>query len=405
MIFCGESGLGKTYVARYIASAAGVRFVIGNTFPRNNEKDEWTKDDVAVLFDLLRAYVQKQKRPIILFYDQFDSVISSSSDEAIAQLYTELDGMQGPLEGVLVIGATTTKHDELDPQLVRPGRFGTALAFFPPDKKGRADILRYYIDQFPHEMIAIEDLTLPLEGMSPAKLKHLIDTARERAQIRAKGLREAMITKDDVLYGFIRVAIEPQGPNTSGMADDVRRAFAVHEMGHAIVAYVLGRKVALVHTVKTAYLGGMTYSEASRPMMTKDDLRMVITMSLGGLVAGDICGMPTELGSGGDLESANDNAYHLAQKLGSGLRVRQEFGLLTSTENVKSENLVECIEKDVAGILTAEEKVARDILEAVSKEKIIALADILTKERMLFGDEFSALMDRFGIVKKTQQPR
>lgn len=403
MLFSGESGLGKTYVARYIASAAGVRFVIGNTFPRDNEDDEWTRDDVVALFDLLRAYVKQKKQPIILFYDQFDSVISSSSEEAIAQLYTELDGMQGPLEGVLVIGATTVEHGELDPQLVRPGRFGTTVAFFPPNKKGRADILRYYLDQFPHDAIAIEDLALPLGGMSPAELKHLIDTARERAQIRAKGLRDAMITKDDILYGFIRVAIKPEGPGANGMTNEALHSAAVHEMSHAIVSHVLGRKVTLVHMVGTAHLRGATFSESRGPTMSSDDLRIFIATTLGGIAASAICGIPNELGSANDLESATADAYHLAQKLGAGLRVRSEFGPLTSSENVKSEKFVRLIEEDVAGILKAEEETARNILEGVGKEKIVALADILLKERMLFGDEFSALMDRFGIERKKQR--
>ncbi|MDO8521275.1 MAG: AAA family ATPase [bacterium] len=405
MLFYGESGTGKTYIARYIASASGVRFVIGNSFPREHDEDEWTKDDMIALFENLRAYVKQAQQPVILFFDQFDSVIASASEEATAQLYTELDGMSGPLEGILVIGATTIEQGELDPQLVRPGRLGTTVAFFSPNRKGRAEILRYYLDQSVHEDIAIEDLAPPLTQMTPATLKHLIDMARERAQVRAGESEEKKITKEDVLCAFIRIAIKPQGPNTDGLSVKTKRAFAVHEIGHAVVGYVLGRMVTLVHVIPTTTTGGETYIEASDEMMKKDDLRMLIAESYGGIIAGEICGMPSEIGGGEDLESATAEAYDLVQKFGSGLRFHREFGLLTVGEHGKSDKLAELIEEDVGGILRAEEKTARDILGEVGKETIITLADILVTERILFSNEFSARMKQFGIEQKTQRPR
>ncbi len=45
-----------------------------------------------------------------------------------------------------MLGATN-RRDNLDKALLRPGRFDVEVRVFPPDMKGRRDILQLYINK------------------------------------------------------------------------------------------------------------------------------------------------------------------------------------------------------------------------------------------------------------------
>ena len=50
---------------------------------------------------------------------------------------------------VLVVGATNRK-DDLDPALIRPGRFDRSIYFGLPGRRARADIIAYYLGKKAH---------------------------------------------------------------------------------------------------------------------------------------------------------------------------------------------------------------------------------------------------------------
>ena len=56
-----------------------------------------------------------------------------------------MDGFQQNV-GVIVLGATN-RRDNLDKALLRPGRFDVEVRVFPPDLKGRKDILDHYLSK------------------------------------------------------------------------------------------------------------------------------------------------------------------------------------------------------------------------------------------------------------------
>lgn len=75
VLFLGRPGAGKTYTACYYMTATGARAINVRRFPGVYErKGTWTSGDVRELFDLARGYVRETGRPIILFWDEFDSV-------------------------------------------------------------------------------------------------------------------------------------------------------------------------------------------------------------------------------------------------------------------------------------------------------------------------------------------
>ena len=93
----------------------------------------------------------KAKAPCLIFIDEIDSVggrrsksaIHPYANQTINQLLNEMDGFHSN-EGIIVLGATN-RRDDLDPALLRPGRFDVEVRVRKPDLAGRKDILNYYL--------------------------------------------------------------------------------------------------------------------------------------------------------------------------------------------------------------------------------------------------------------------
>ena len=80
-----------------------------------------------------------------------------------------------------VIGATNRAAD-LDPALLRPGRFDRSIHFDLPSRRGRREIIDYYLDRKAHvpELDKEErrdQLAALTFGYSPVMIEHLFDEA------------------------------------------------------------------------------------------------------------------------------------------------------------------------------------------------------------------------------------
>src|SRR5207302_8214305 len=89
----------------------------------------------------------RKNAPSIVFIDELDAVGQARSgsgfnreqDQTLNQLLVELDGF-GPRDQVVVMGASNRLQD-LDPALLRPGRFDRQILIAAPDLVGREAIL------------------------------------------------------------------------------------------------------------------------------------------------------------------------------------------------------------------------------------------------------------------------
>ena len=89
-----------------------------------------------------KLFRQARKRGGVIFIDELDALggrrgrnqSHNEDDRTLNQLLVEMDGFS-PREHVLVIGATNRQED-LDPALLRPGRFDRAIAVGLPDGLG-----------------------------------------------------------------------------------------------------------------------------------------------------------------------------------------------------------------------------------------------------------------------------
>ena len=217
---------------------------------------------------------------------------------------------------VLVVGATNRAAD-LDPALVRPGRFDRSIHFGLPNRRERADIIDYYLDRKAHEpelddTAKRDTLAAMTAGYSPVMIEHLFDEAllvalrNGRKQMNLEDVYEAKLTEE---LGFKQPVVYTETDRVS---------VATHEAGHATVAYFIGRgrRLEVLSIIKRRQaLGLLAHGDAEeRYTRTRTEIEAAIAIALGGLTAEEVFFGESGTGPASDLQHATTLA---AQMVGS----------------------------------------------------------------------------------------
>jgi cell division protease FtsH len=360
MLFEGPPGTGKTYMAKAMAREAGVPFLFVSSSAFQSMYYGQTNRKIRNYFKALRKFA-RQEGGAIGFIEEIDAIGGarsgmggSTSREGISGVVNELliqlqsfdtPTMSGRLEGwfvdqvnrwlpaarqmrkpsreaanILVIGATNRK-DDLDPALLRPGRFDRSVYFDLPTRAGRRDIIDYYLGKKAHDERLDEDeirdtLAAMTFGYSPVMIEHLLDEAlvwalrRGAERLSWDDIQQARMTEELGLKQPVEYT-EPE-----------RRAIATHEAGHATVAYLVGkgRKLEVLSIIKRGdSLGLLAHSELEeRFTNTKSEIEARIKISLGGMVAEELFFGESGTGPAGDLQQATAAAATMVGMLGLG---------------------------------------------------------------------------------------
>lgn len=111
---------------------------------------------VRDLFHKARAHC-----PSIIFFDEIDGLFLSREGELfeetrkiIGTILEELDGLE-ERHGIMVLGATNRLND-IDPALIRPGRFDRLIEIPLPDTHGRLEIFKVHT----HKLHLADDVNL-----------------------------------------------------------------------------------------------------------------------------------------------------------------------------------------------------------------------------------------------------
>src|SRR5215813_10483772 len=142
LLLYGPPGTGKTLLAKAVAHESGAHFYSASASSFVEMFAGLGAARIRRLFNEAR-----KNAPAIVFIDELDAVGAQRSghgfnreqDQTLNQLLVELDGFEGA-EQVVVMGASNRIQD-LDPALLRPGRFDRQLLVAPPDLAGREKIL------------------------------------------------------------------------------------------------------------------------------------------------------------------------------------------------------------------------------------------------------------------------
>lgn len=205
VLFHGPSGTGKTAAARAMAREAGWAFlsVAGPDLISDRTK-----------LDKLFAEA-KDIRPTIIFIDEADDVLRnrqySATPDMVNKLLTLMDGADDRVQDVVWVAATNNP-DQIEPALLRSGRFTEKVLFAPPPQdmvprhialwmKGKGVAFAPDLDAF--------DVAERLEGQTIADIEGVLQYALNNA-IGATADGNTPVIKEHDLQTAIRIVLNQE---------------------------------------------------------------------------------------------------------------------------------------------------------------------------------------------------
>ncbi len=374
ILLVGPPGTGKTLFARAVAGEAGVGFlsVTGSDF---------MEMFVGVGASRVRDLFQQARKmgKAIIFIDEIDSIgrkrgagLGGGHDEreqTLNQMLAEMDGFE-TTEGIVILAATN-RPDILDPALLRPGRFDRQIIVPLPEFDERLAILKVHSrDKRMGTDVDLDTMAKATPGMSGADLANLVNEAALFAVRRGSAHIERIDfenARDRVVMGARRESLV--------LTAEEKRATAIHEGGHAILATVLPHSDPL-HKVTILPRGmalGVTWTlPEERHTYSREFFEDLICKAMGGRVAEKIVYGHLNSGAANDLEQATSIARRMVREWGMSDKVgpmawtgqQQVFlgeDLMTSGREY-SDSTAKMLDDEISRILHEQEQRAHDLL-------------------------------------------
>ena len=313
-------------------------------------------------------------------------------------LHRQLKRPQPPSTNVLLIAATN-RADNLDPALLRPGRFDRRLTFELPTKGGRRSLIDHYLALKAHDRELDDEerrdaLAGVTQGYTPVMIEHLFDEALVNAVRRGE---RAMSWAD---VDKARLVEEVGLGQPVAYTDYEKRLIATHEAGHATVAWLVApqRRLEVLTIIKRRQALGMLAHGDREEVYTRSRTEMtgLIQIAMGGQVSEELFFGDVSTGPGGDLLYATNVAAEMTGSCGMGDTLVSYAAIQNSA--FSDTNIVGRVLADPDGrarveeLLQRQKVVVRGLLEN-NQHLVAALRDALLERHELIGREITDVLE------------
>jgi cell division protease FtsH len=342
-----------------------------------------------------------------VFIDEIDAigqrrggqvVSNDERDQTLNQMLAEMDGFD-PATGVVVIAATN-RAEVLDPALLRPGRFDRQVVIPLPTQRERRAILTVHSRAKPLDTeVDLDVVARGTPGFSGADLANLVNEAAIFAVRAGREVIEAVDfaeARDRILLG--------RRDSSNALLPDEKRAVAVHEGGHALVAALSehGDPVAKVTILPTGQALGVTEQLPidERHLYSEHYLKDSLAIRMGGRAAEQIVFGETSTGAANDLAGATDLATRMVREYGMSAALGPVgFGsgspMYLGGAEVQSRPYAEAtqrlIDEEVATLLREAEQRATAML-VEHRSALDRLTDLLLERETIDGTDVDGIL-------------
>ncbi|MBU1912940.1 MAG: AAA family ATPase [Candidatus Omnitrophica bacterium] len=410
LLMVGPPGCGKTYLAKAIATEAGIPFI-------SMSGSEFTEIFVGVGASRVRKLFKKARNlayghgACIIFIDELDAIGRQRSFSFMGggqetnstqnQLLVEMDGLQEKDYNVIIIGATNAAEGILDEALLRPGRFDRKIYIDRPNLQEREKVFDYYLKKVKYDRdIDIGRLARQAVHKSPAEIENmikeaaLIATRKKKDTVGHKELSEAMERIDMGLK------------HRKHMTKEEKEMVAFHETGHLVVMYMLHPTddVFKASIISRKEALGVVHHQPREELYTnnKEKILADIKVSIGGYVAEKTRFGTTSDGVAMDFRNAMWKAHNMVWMVGmSDAGYIGDYTIIPKSQlseslkeklNAETDKIIKNCLKDVEDLLKKE----WPIVERFAKE-------LLEKEELEY-DEIEAIFKECGKSHSCKKP-